>query len=150
MKKITVMAALVCLVCISFAFRQRAARYKNLKVLPKNTTKQEMDSIMRHFSTSLGVRCNFCHVRTNDAQRDFDFASDSSKNKQIARGMFKMMVKINKKYFKESQAEARSANRIPEVSCFTCHHGKENPENRPPAPPAPGQQRPPAPRTGLP
>jgi hypothetical protein len=144
MKKTLFISALVCLICISFAFQQNPVKYENLKVLPKNTTKKEMDTIMRHFSQSLGVRCNFCHVRGNDAQRNFNFASDSSKNKLIARNMYKMMNKINKKYFKPGKDEENrnlannNGNRIPQVSCYSCHHGKENPENRPPAPPPPG------------
>ncbi len=151
MKKITVMATLICVVSAFLAFRQSVPAYKNLKVLPKKTTKQEMDSIMRHFSMSLGVRCNFCHVRNNDEKKTFNFASDDNKHKLIARSMYKMMVKINKKYFEESESEKESVNRIPEVSCYSCHHGKEHPENRPPAPAAaPGQNHPAAPRTGLP
>ena len=141
MKKTLIIATLVCLISISFAFRQTPVKYENLKVLPKNTTKKEMDSIMRHFSMSLGVRCNFCHVRNNDEQKSFNFASDSSKNKVMARTMYKMMNKINKKYFKTDKDDlsmASNGNRIPEMSCYSCHHGKEHPENRPPAPAAPG------------
>lgn len=76
MKKTLLIGTLVGLICVSFAFRQQPPKYENLKVLPKNTTKKEMDSIMKHFSLSLGVRCNFCHVRGNDAQRNFKFADD--------------------------------------------------------------------------
>ena len=141
MKKILLIGTLVTLVCFSFAFQEKPVHYQNLKVLPKSTTKKEMDSIMKHFSMSLGVRCNFCHVRGNDAQRNFNFADDSSKNKLVARNMFKMVNKINKKYFKpdndDNRNESNNVNRIPQVSCYSCHHGKENPENRPPAPPAP-------------
>lgn len=147
MKKTLLIAVLVCLISISFAFRQNPVRYENLKVLPKNTTKKEMDSIMKHFASSLGVRCTFCHVRNNDEQKSFNFASDEKKEKLMARKMFKMMTKINKKYFKPDHDEANNAsmNMIPEVSCFSCHHGKEKPENRPPAPPAPGAGGGPAP-----
>lgn len=151
MKKTLLIATLVCLISLSFAFQENPVKYENLKVLPKNTTKKEMDSIMRHFSMSLGVRCNFCHVRGNDAQKNFVFASDSSKHKLVARNMFKMMTKINKKYFKpkddENGSMANNGNRIPQVSCYSCHHGKENPENRPPAPvpgaggPPPGERK---------
>lgn len=153
MKKTLVIAILVCSIGLSFAFQQTTVKYENLKVLPKNTTKKEMDSIMRHFSLSLGVRCNFCHVRGNDAQRTMNFASDSSKHKIIARNMYKMMNKINKKYFKpdddDNRNVANNGNRIPQVSCYSCHHGKENPENKPPAPAAPSHSGPPAsaPRT---
>lgn len=142
MKKTLLIASLVCLISLSFAFQQNEPKYENLKVLPKNITKKEMDSVMRHFSLSLGVRCNFCHIRGNDAQRNFNFASDSSKHKIIARDMYKMMMKINKKYFKPEDNDknnlvTNAANRIPEVSCYSCHHGKAHPENKPPAPSAP-------------
>jgi hypothetical protein len=152
MKKTLLIGTLVCLISLCFAFQQTQVKYENLKVLPKNTTKKEMDSIMKHFSMSLGVKCNFCHVRGNDAQKTMNFASDSSKHKVMARSMFKMMNKINKKYFKpdndNNQSMASNVNRIPEVSCYSCHHGKEHPENRPPVaqgPPAGGAPQGPTP-----
>ena len=119
-------------VCLAF-FQENKPKYENLKVLPKNITKQEMDSVMRHFSLSLGVRCNYCHVRETTGQKNFNFANDSLKNKLVARTMYKMMNKINKKYFKEDYAH-QNVNRIPRVSCYSCHHGKAEPDNRPPAP----------------
>jgi len=134
MKKAALLSVLICAIAVSFAFKKdNPPRYENLKVLPKDTDKHQMDSIMRHFSASLGVRCNFCHVRGNDEQKNFNFASDESKNKLITRDMYKMMNKINSKYFKEDNDD-KNSNRIPEVSCFTCHNGKEHPENVAPAP----------------
>ena len=50
-------------VCMSFIVTNEEPRYKNLKVLPKNITKPQMDSVMKHFTVALGVKCNFCHVR---------------------------------------------------------------------------------------
>ncbi len=74
MKKILCLTLLVCLVAMSFAFiKDTQPRYQNLKVLPKNTTKQQMDSIMKSFAASLGVKCNFCHVRETDGQKNFEF-----------------------------------------------------------------------------
>jgi len=35
--------------------------FENLKVLPKDITKEKLDSVMANWSISLGVRCNFCH-----------------------------------------------------------------------------------------
>src|SRR4051794_29183086 len=115
MKKVAIISLLTCLIAISFAFmKDNAPRYENLKVLPKNTTKQQMDSIMRHFSASLGVKCTHCHVRGNDEQKNFDFASDANENKGVARSMFKMMNKINKKYFKgDNNGDAGNTNMIP-------------------------------------
>lgn len=131
MKKTLFLFAIVAFISVSFAFiKDKPARYENLKVLPKNTNKHQMDSIMRHFSAALGVKCTYCHVRETEGMKDFDFASDNNQNKLISRDMFKMMNKINSKYFDEDN----NHNRIPAVSCYTCHQGKEHPENRPPAP----------------
>lgn len=137
MKKTFCLATLVCLITISFAFiKDDKPKYENLKVLPKNTTKQEMDSVMKHFSQSLGVRCTYCHVRSNDDQKNFNFASDENDKKAVARYMMRMMNKINKKYFKDEDESHK--NLIGAVSCFTCHNGKEEPGNKPP-PPQPKQ-----------
>jgi hypothetical protein len=140
-RPVLVMAALIAVVIVSIAFTAPPeVKYKNLKVLPKNTNKQTLDSIMSHFSRSLGVRCNFCHIRSNDAQRNFDFADDSSAHKIIARDMMRMTAKLNKKYFKE---EVKKTGKL-EVTCFTCHNGKEHPATMPPPPP-PRQGPPPPP-----
>ena len=134
MRKIVLVVLIIFSITVSFAFfQENKPKYENLKVLPKNISKQEMDTIMRHFSMSLGVRCNYCHVRETTGQKNFNFASDSIKNKIVARNMFKMMNKINKKYFKNEDAHD-NGNMIPRVSCYSCHNGKEEPANRPPAP----------------
>ena len=52
--------------------------YKNLKILPKDITREQLDSVMHHFTASLNVRCNFCHVRNEEA-KTWDFASDENK-----------------------------------------------------------------------
>ena len=132
-----VIAVLVTVVIISVAFSAPPeVRYKNLKVLPKNTTKNQMDSIMNHFARSLGFRCNNCHVRANDAQKTWDFANDSLENKRTARQMFKMTARLNKKNFKD---EVKKKG-MPLVTCYSCHNGKEHPATIPPPPPPP--QRP--------
>src|SRR3954469_15173231 len=99
-RPILIIAVLVSVVISSIAFTAPPeVRYKNLKVLPKNTTKEVLDSVMSHFARSLGVRCNFCHVRSKDEQKNWDFADDSSANKITARYMMRMTNKVNKKYF---------------------------------------------------
>lgn len=111
-------------------------RYENLKVLPKNTTKQQMDSVMKHFSASLGVRCTYCHTRSNDEQLNFDFASDTNPKKNTARSMMRMMSKINKKYF-DGGKDAEQA-----ITCYSCHHGQEVPATKTPPPAPRGTQQP--------
>jgi hypothetical protein len=43
----------------------------------------------------------------------------------MARMMYKMTGKINKKYFREEKDEKTGA---PALSCVTCHHGSPHPE----------------------
>jgi len=117
-------------IAMSFTTQEEQVRYKNLKVLSKKTTKAELDSVMKAFTLSLGVKCGACHVRGNDAQKNWNFASDSNENKNMARGMMRMTARINKKFFKSINNEKD----IKIVTCYTCHNGKEHPGMKPPAP----------------
>ncbi len=84
-KHIGVISGFMMLVIASLAFTSaEEPRYKNLKILPKNINKAQMDSVMHHFSQSLGVKCNFCH-EFNQEQKSMDFASDANEHKGIAR-----------------------------------------------------------------
>jgi hypothetical protein len=112
------------MVVASLAFTNDAPLYKNLKVLPKNITKPQMDSVMHQFTGSLGVKCNFCH-QYNEETKTMDFASDANKHKLVARNMMKMTAKINKKYFDVSGKQTLDAKLL--VGCYTCHHGQEDP-----------------------
>jgi hypothetical protein len=124
-KSTLVIAGMVLMVSISFAFTNADDPiYKNLKVLPKKITKHQMDSVMKHFTTSLGVKCNFCHTRTAD-NKEWDFASDANKHKLVARNMMKMTDKINKKYFDVTGNKGLDAHLM--VTCYTCHNGKPEP-----------------------
>ena len=99
--------------------------YKNLKVLPKKLTHDQLSKIMDEWSHALGVRCGFCHARGADGKNNF--ASDAKPEKLMAREMFKMTAKINKKYFK---ADKDSLGMVMEsgIACVTCHHGVSHPE----------------------
>jgi hypothetical protein len=99
---------------------------QNLKVLPKNISHRDLDRIMDGWAASLGVHCNFCHAR-NEQTGKMDFASDAKPEKEMARHMFVMVSKINKKFFK---AEKDSLGMVMEssVNCNTCHNGVAHPE----------------------
>jgi hypothetical protein len=94
---------------------------KNLKVLPKNLSHDQVERIMRTWTKALGVRCNFCHERSNEA-------SDIKPEKLMAREMFKMTAKINKKYFKAGK-DSLGMVMNSGIACITCHHGITHPEN---------------------
>ena len=133
-----------CVVVSSLAFTSYEPRYKNLKVLPKDITEHQMDSVMHHFSRSLGVRCNFCHVRIDSTDK-WDFASDDIKHKLAAREMIRMMNKINEQYFDVTGKITIDSKLL--VTCFTCHRGSTDvvtmppPMQRPQQAPANGQER---------
>jgi hypothetical protein len=101
--------------------QQEEPKPVNLKVLPKNTTHKQLETIMGHWASSLGVRCNFCHAR-NEATNKMDFASDAKPEKLMARKMFLMAEKINKKYFK-AEKDSMNLVTLSSVNCYTCHHG---------------------------
>lgn len=121
-------------VSVSLAFTEDRAKddpiYKNLQILPKDITKQQMDSVMHHFNEALSVRCNFCHVR-NDSTKQFDFASDEMGHKRKARDMMKLTDKINDDYFDVTGGQRTITTQLM-VTCYTCHHGSTDPEVKAP------------------
>lgn len=132
-KAFLVIAVMISLVAMSFIDTD-PPRFQNLKVLPKDTDKHQLDSVMDHFTAALGVKCNFCHVRLNDEQKNWDFASDDNHHKKIAREMMKMTAKLNKKHFDVKSRDGWQSNLS--VTCYTCHNGKPEPQVWPPTPPA--------------
>ncbi|HYQ96633.1 MAG TPA: c-type cytochrome [Candidatus Eisenbacteria bacterium] len=99
-------------------------RAKNLKVLPKDTPKERLQATMIGFTRALGVRCPFCHVgQEGQPLTSFDFASDTKPTKQIARGMVKMVLDIEKDLHKMKFPEPNRVN----VECVTCHRGRPRP-----------------------
>jgi Photosynthetic reaction centre cytochrome C subunit len=83
--------------------------------------------VMKEWSTALGVKCSFCHAPSADSTVHHpDFASDAKPEKNIARHMFGMTAKINKKYFKFDKDDKGAT--IPAISCITCHRGSPHPD----------------------
>jgi len=108
--------------------------HKNIQVL-KGLPESQLIPVMNFMATSLGVRCNYCHVNKDG---NWDYASDEKGEKKSAREMITMVTGINKNSFRGN----------PEVSCYTCHRGRSSvqhtlafplpsPEPRPSAAPSP-------------
>lgn len=104
--------------------------FKNLKVLPKNIQHEQLVKVMHEWSNSLGVHCDFCHAPKVEG-KGLDFASDAKPEKEIARKMYKMMNKINQKYF-EAQKDSLGMMKATGVNCNTCHRGVSHPEPKVP------------------
>jgi len=103
--------------------------HRNLKVLPKDISHEDLDKVMHNWTAALAVKCNFCHAPSNDStSHRLDFASDAKPEKEVARHMFKMTAKINKKYFSFNKDEKGDV--VPSVTCMTCHRGNPHPEEK--------------------
>src|SRR3984957_11658630 len=85
-------------------------KYKNIQVL-KGIPADQLVPSMQFMAASLGVECEFCHVKE-------DRGSDAKKPKVTAR---KMMMKINGDNFKGERL----------VTCYSCHRGTVNPVSTP-------------------
>ena len=97
---------------------------KNLKVFPKDTSKEQLRGAMMAFTRALGVRCNHCHVgEEGKPLSTFDFPSDKNPKKDIARDMMKMVVEVEADLKK---MDLQGTHRVA-MGCITCHHGRPTP-----------------------
>ncbi len=97
----------------------------NLKVLPPNTTSDEVMKIMHGYTQQLGVHCTFCHAE-DAATKHPNFASDLKPEKNTARTMMRMTEDINAKYMSQIH-DPDAAPDQKTVSCGTCHRGHSMP-----------------------
>ena len=114
------------LLVVGTAFAQAPAqpeKPKNLKVLPKDWSREQVVAVMQNFTAALGVGCNFCHV-INQGQPP-DFASDDKKEKDMARAMMKVATDLNAELPKALGMEPKDTTRI---GCITCHRGVPEPK----------------------
>jgi photosynthetic reaction center cytochrome c subunit len=88
-------------------------QYKNIKVLNGRPADQVIPA-MQFITASLGVDCEYCHVREGHAMA---FDKDDKKPKLAARKMMQMMSAINKDNFDGKR----------EVTCYSCHRGAAAP-----------------------
>jgi hypothetical protein len=140
--------------------RWKPEKLTNLKVLPKDTTPDQIMGIMRHFVQSLGVGCLGCHKGVEGQPvSTFDFPDDSKETKETARKMIKMTADLNTKYVDTFPVHEDTDKSKPRVTCATCHRRNRHPETEPPPPPPrpegapqgpPGMQPPPPGQTPAP
>ena len=129
-KTFFIIIGLVALITITAAFTYDEPKFTNLKILPKDISEKAMDSIMHHYSASLNVSCDFCHVH-NTLRDTWDMAIDAKPEKLIARKMMTMTNGINEKYFPPEEG-ATNQQLIQTITCYTCHKGEAIPIDMPP------------------
>ena len=98
------------------------ADFKNLQVLPKTMSKDELKALMKAQAKALGVECDYCH----DVP---DMASDKNQKKLVARKMMQMTNDINDKWLKGMKDADKN-----KVTCGSCHQGHELPPKWTPGP----------------
>jgi hypothetical protein len=100
--------------------------FKNIQVL-KGMPSDQLPETMQFIATSLGVRCDFCHV-----PQQFD--SDQNEHKLIARRMMQMQMDLNTRHLANLGGER--------ISCYTCHQGRSGAPHLPRLPAPAPQERP--------
>jgi hypothetical protein len=108
------------------ASKPELTKERNLKVLPKDISNTDLDSVMEGYAKALNVSCDFCHAESKTIKNDIDFASDDKPEKEITRIMMKMTASVNKDYF--DYTIVYKAGETMAVSCYTCHDGFPRPE----------------------
>lgn len=100
-------------------------KFTNLKVLPADIRRDSLVNIMRGFSLSLNVRCQYCHVGGNGVSFEgVEFAKDDDLHKQRARFMLRMVDSLNRVVMPKLPGLTGAPLRI---ECKTCHRGGPRP-----------------------
>jgi hypothetical protein len=131
-KKFTVVFTLIALMVVGMAAVRPPddkPKKRNLKVLPKDISHDDLEKVMDSWKAALGVKCNFCHAPSKDStSRKLDFSLDDKPEKTTARHMFQMAAKINKKYFSfDKDDKDDKGAMVPAITCNTCHRGSPHP-----------------------
>ncbi len=112
----------------SFKYKQHDDdKATNLKILPKDISEKELHEIMKGFSQSLGVHCNYCHVAhevPGQTRPKMDFAADDKPEKNTAREMMKMTMAINSEHLAKIKT---MGDPLEQIKCVTCHMGRSTP-----------------------
>lgn len=125
--KIIVVLGLFAFVFIGIAATKPGSnKERNLKVLPKDISNADLDSVMEGYAKALNVSCDFCHAGSKTVKDDIDYASDDKPEKEITRMMMKLTAAVNKDYF--DYTIVYKAGETMAVSCYTCHDGFPRPD----------------------
>ncbi len=112
---------LILLLAASAGQAQIPEKFENLQYFPKDIPRDTLIQVMRGFSFTLGVRCQYCHAGGDGVSfQGVVFSSDDKPTKRKARYMLRMVDSINLKLL-ALVPERRSPPVT--VACVTCHRG---------------------------
>ncbi|HXI20257.1 MAG TPA: c-type cytochrome [Gemmatimonadales bacterium] len=119
------LAAVLILAGATPAAAQIPDSFTNLRVLPRDISRDSLVEIMRRFSLSLGVRCTHCHVgQDRGSLHDIQFEKDDSAAKRKARVMMRMVQTLNQ-YVLPMVPDREEPHVV--MECKTCHRGRPRP-----------------------
>ena len=106
---------------------------KNLKVLPKDLTGNQVHDIMEGWAGALGTHCDTCHATDPNnlgpnGRPRLKFDDDSKPEKQIARMMYSMTEDLKRNSIAKAAELDKMPDPAPKLTCGTCHRGQVRPE----------------------
>ena len=116
MKK-RILVLLILFVVSSLGFVQDKSN--NLQVLEFDS-ERDLKKYMKTIQKDLGVKCNFCH--------DINDMSLDTPHKIIAREMMRMQMDLNNNFFSQLRDSLHAHDKMPPISCWTCHRGSKEPQ----------------------
>jgi hypothetical protein len=99
-------------------------RFENLRVLPKDISRDSLLSVMFGFADGLGVQCGYCHSGGDpNTLIGVQFKADDKPTKVRARAMYTITSRVNALL----RADTSGRQREIAVTCLTCHRGMPDP-----------------------
>src|SRR2546422_9467246 len=105
----------------------------NLRILPKDWTRQQVVQGIQGLNMALGVGCNHFHIEMVGAPPNekgvipMEAAPDDKQTEKTARVMMRMVGQINETFGNQL---GKPASEIVRVQCVTCHRGSAIPKTQ--------------------
>ena len=99
-------------------------KFENLRVLPKDISRDSLLQVMFGFADGLGVECGYCHTGGDPRTLiGVQFKSDAKPTKVRARAMYTITAQTNSLLRADTNGRQLGAA----VTCLTCHRGLPDP-----------------------
>ena len=103
---------------------QIPTRFENLRVLPKDISRDSLLAVMLGFANGLGVQCAYCHSGGDPRTLvGVQFKADDKPTKVRARAMYSITSQVNALLRGDTTGRRLEVA----VTCLTCHRGLPDP-----------------------